>query len=372
MDDFTYKFDAIRGTQGGRVFYQSSVPFRVLASMLKLDDDCDVTKRSQRLLSKPRARNVAKYIQENHKDGFYVIPPLIGIIEGDFEFEEIQLDSFLNVGKVRVPIDSKIVLFDGQHRATGIKEALQKMPEICRENVSIMFFQELSLPERKQAFHDINFTQKTPAAAICIAYNERSEFDKMVIDVFSNSAISHLIEYEKNSVSGKSDKVYSLKSLRDFTKYFVGTETVNEKTKEELTALVSKLFDYFNIVSWINFDEMMASSSMTKLESLDYVAAQSFREKSIAGHAVTLKSVALFCRFAVNNGLLDSIEKLSDKAEFSRYSERWEGRCVRDGKMVSNQQAVRLTYYELKRVCEVDLTKDEIEDELNLLSKVGA
>lgn len=371
MDDFTYKFDAIRGSQGGQVFYQSSVPFRVLASMLKLDDDCDVTKRSQRLLSKPRARNVARYIQENHSKGFYVIPPLIGIITGDFEFEEVQLDNFFNVGKIRVPIDSRIVLFDGQHRATGIKEALQKMPEISGEHVSIMFFRDLSLAERKQAFHDINFTQKTPAAAICIAYNERSDFDKLVIDVFSDSAISNLIEYEKNSVSGKSDKVYSLKSLRDFTKSFIGSEVVTEKTKEELTEVVSKLLDYFNIVSWINFDQMMSSSSMTKLESLDYVAAQSFREKSIAGHAVTLKAMALLCRSAFNEGLLSSIEKLANKDLFSRHSERWEGRCIRDGKMVSNQQAVRLTYYELKRICDINLTLDEPQDEEILINKVS-
>lgn len=370
MQDLTYKFDAVRGKQNERPFYMASVPFKLLATMLKLDDDDDVNKRSQRILSKPRSRNIAKYIGENHNNGFWVIPPLIGVFDGDFEFEEVNLDGF-NSGKIVTSIDSRIVLFDGQHRATGIKEAIQKYPELALQNASIMFFGSMTLSERKQAFHDINYTQKTPSQALCIAYNERSPFDKMVIDVFSDSSIRHLIEYEKNSVSGKSDKVYSLKTLRDFAKIVVGSENVDEETKENLYKLTGKLFDFFNVVSWINYEEMMSTSSLSKIESLDYVPTQSFREKSIAGHAVTLKAVAMLCKSAIELDSIESIERLSNKDTFNRYNNCWEGRCIRDNKMVSNQQAVRLTYYELKRICYIELTDFEIEDEIKLISNVN-
>jgi hypothetical protein len=49
LRDYTYTFSAVRGVQGQQLFYQACVPFRVLAAMLKLDDDADVTKRSQGL-----------------------------------------------------------------------------------------------------------------------------------------------------------------------------------------------------------------------------------------------------------------------------------------------------------------------------------
>ena len=179
MQNFNYTFPAVRGIQNGRSFYQATVPFRALASMLKLDDCMDVNKRSQRLINKPRAKKVAEYIS-NNKHGFYVIPPLVGFIDGDFSFDEVPLDGFINVGNMKVPIELKIMLFDGQHRAYGIRDLMELDQDMSSEMVSIMFFEGMKLAERKQAFHDINYTQKTPATALCIAYNDRSQFDSTV------------------------------------------------------------------------------------------------------------------------------------------------------------------------------------------------
>lgn len=367
MSDYTYKFGAILGQQNGRPFYQATVPFRVLASLLKLDDNFDVNKRSQRLVEKSRAKKVTKYLTKN-KDGFWILPPLVGFIEGYMDFESVPLDGWSTVGRLHVSLDSKIMLFDGQHRAFGIREAMALEPVLAQENISIMFFYDLSLADRKQAFHDINFTQKTPSNALCIAYNERSDFDKMVVDVFSQSHIRSLIEYEKNTASGKSDKIYSLKTLKDFAVNLVGSE-LKEDTREKLTFFVDALFDVVNIPSHICLLEL---ENKDKIKN-GYVAAKEYRQNYITGHAVTIKAFGLLGNYFYENDLTDLAQALSvfnEKSVFSRSNHIWLNSCVNEhDKMQSNALAVRLTFYKMKELCDLPLTESELTEQSDYLNK---
>lgn len=362
MEDFTYKFQAVRGVQNGRCFYQATVPCKALASILKLDDDSDVNSRSQRLVSKPRAHAVKKYLVEAEKnEGFFVIPPLVGFIEGQCDFVEVPLDTYRNIGHMVVPIDSRIMLFDGQHRAYGIREALEGTIELGSEYVSIMFFPSMTLEERKQAFHDINYTQKTPAAAICVAYNVRNEFDKMVVEVFSQSALEGYIEYEKNTASGKSGKVFSLKSLKDFSALLLG-KNYDDESKAWLTEYFAALLNVIPIKSKITGMEILQMDS----GDFDTPPAAEIRESFIYGHVVFLKALALLGKALLNEvgeKWFSSLEKLKTN-DLHKLDECWVGRCVTpQGKMLSNQAAVRLTYYQLKRLCDLELTQEEAEDE---------
>ncbi|WP_299496447.1 DNA sulfur modification protein DndB [uncultured Shewanella sp.] len=354
MENFNYTFLAVRGIQNGRDFYQATVPFRALASMLKLDDCLDVNERSQRIINKPRARKVAEYISSN-QDGFYVIPPLVGFIDGDFSFDEITIEGEMSfVGKMQVPMERKIVLFDGQHRAYGIRELMKMNQENAHQMVSIMFFNEMSLAQRQQAFHDINFTQKTPAAALCIAYNGRSEFDSMIVDVFSESILRAHIEYEKNSVSGDNPHIYSLKAVKDFTVNLIGKNSTNE-SKAFLADTVHTLFDTIKILNHVEQCEDI----------------KQFRRDSILGHAVTLKALALFSKTMLHQYSVDWTTKfgrLKRPAYFDRTSEVWLNRCVDiNGKMISNQNAVMLTFIQmLKDVkCPFPPELQAIEDNFN-------
>jgi DNA sulfur modification protein DndB len=362
MSDYTYKLSAIRGMQNDRTFYQITVPFRVLASMLKLDDNFDVNKRSQRLVNTARAKKVTKYIVENKENGFYVIPPLVGFVDGDFSFNEVPLDGFENTGKIQISLDCKFILFDGQHRAFGIREVMNVAPELCSQNVSIMLFADLTLEQRKQAFHDINFTQKTPAAALCVAYNDRDEFDKMVVNVFKKSHINNIIEYEKNTASGNSDKIYSLKTLKDFSLQFNGKE-MHERSEELLSNYVNKLFDVINIPAHLRLIELENGH----FQKMGGSPAKEYRELYTIPHAVMLKALGLLGHSLLSNNPTNweiDLERLADKKIFYRGSVLWLERCVnaRD-KMVSNQLAVRLTYYKLKKIVGLTLSPEETIEE---------
>lgn len=367
MTDFRYRFTAIRGVQNDRLFYQATVPFRLLASLLRLDDSADANQRSQRLLDKGRAKKVAQYLEKN-KDGFYVVPPLVGIVEGDYDFEEVQMDGFENLGRMSVAIDARFVLFDGQHRAYGIREANQLAPELSMQSVSIMFFDGLSLAERKQAFHDINYTQKTPSAALCITYNGRSDFDKMIVDVFSQSNLRAFIEYEKNSVSGASDKIYSLKTLKDFAVNVLGD--CGGDACDKLTHYVAGLFDVVNIPAQLTLLEMNNHANSDPRWS----AARSLRDDSILPHAVTLKALGLLGRFLLEEApqdWRDHLQVLANKQIWCRSNLDWKNRCVDSrGKMIANQLAVRLTFYKLKVLCGFELTEAELNEEYRCLADI--
>lgn len=360
-NDFSYKFGAVMGIQNNRVFYQATVPFRVLSSMLKLDDNFDVTKRSQRLVNKTRGKAVAKYLQKN-ADGFYVIPPLVGFIEGDFEFEEVPLDGFSGLGRMKVSLDSRFMLFDGQHRAFGIREAMALAPELGQQNVSIMFFNGLTLSQRQQAFHDINFTQKTPAAALCIAYNERDALDKAVIDTFNQSSLRGFIEYEKNVASGDSSCIYSLKSLKDFSVNVIGSKELTANSSELLERYTAALFSAVNVPAYIAYLEMTNKQFI----KYGYNAAKSIREHYIIGHAVTLKALGLLAMPLMDAYPDEWESKLTNLKELSVWnkgSDDWLNRCVNPHeKMISNAQAVRLTLYKLKELCGVALTDEEQQE----------
>lgn len=360
-NDFSYKFGAVMGVQNDRIFYQATVPFRVLSSMLKLDDNFDVTKRSQRLVNKSRGKAVAKYLQKN-VDGFYVIPPLVGFIEGDFEFEEVPLDGFYGLGRMKVSLDSRFMLFDGQHRAFGIREALALAPELAHQNVSIMFFNGLTLSQRQQAFHDINFTQKTPAAALCIAYNERDDLDKAVIDTFNQSNLRGFIEYEKNVASGDSSCIYSLKSLKDFAVNVIGSKTLTADNSELLERYTAALFSMVNIPAYIAYLEM----TNKQFVKFGFNAAQAIREHYIIGHAVVLKALGLLARPLIDAYPDEWEAKLVALKELSiwhKSSDDWLNRCVsQHEKMLSNAQAVRLTLYKLKELCGIALTDAEQQE----------
>lgn len=369
MEEFTYTFGAVRGIQNDRLFYQATVPFRVLASMLKLDDNYDVTQRSQRLVNKTRGKAVAKYLQKN-VDGFYVIPPLVGFIEGDFSFEEVPLDGFPNLGRMKVPLEARFMLFDGQHRAFGIREAMALAPELAQQNVSIMFFNGLTLSQRQQAFHDINFTQQTPSAALCIAYNERDALDKAVIDTFNQSSLRGFIEYEKNVASGESPNIYSLKNLKDFALNVIGGKTLEDDSAELLERYTTALFNKVNLPAYIRYLEIAHQQFIKH----GYCAAKGIREHYIIGHAVTLKALGLLAKPLMEAYPDDWEERLSviNKLDvWDKDSDNWLNRCVSPhGKMLSNALAVRLTLYKLKQLCDIELTEEERQESVSYFAEI--
>lgn len=351
MEDYKFRFEAIRGQQNNSVYFIAQIPFRVLASMVELDDSDDVNDRSQRELNKSRAKAISLYLCQNFNKAFTVIPPLIGFINDEYTFEEVQLEQFKGVGKFKISMDIKLKLFDGQHRSIGIKEAIQIEPALANNTVPVMFFVGMSLKDRQQAFHDINFTQKTPSKALCIAYNGRSSFDSMVVDLFKESSIKHLIDYEKNTVSGKSPYLFSLKTLQEFSGLVIQSNEFTSDDVNYLEQYVSVLFNSLGILNTLNVLKNNASSDLPAMQ---------LREYSLVSQVVMVKAFGLLGKeLRQYEDWPHYLEKLKDESIFYR-DPHWVGRCLTEaGKLRASKRAIELTFLELKSRCGITWTREE-------------
>ncbi|MBF4405891.1 DGQHR domain-containing protein, partial [Vibrio anguillarum] len=126
-----------------------------------------------------------------------------------------------------VAMDAEIKLFDGQHRSYGTYLALnrilsnpQKYSKIDLSSISVplMAYTNLTLVERQMFFSDINMNMSKPQAAIGIAYDHRDPLARFAVEIAQELPFAGLVELEKNTVSKKSDKLFSMKTIYDVVK----------------------------------------------------------------------------------------------------------------------------------------------------------
>jgi DNA sulfur modification protein DndB len=102
-------------------------------------------------------------------------------------------------------------------------------------------------------------------------------------------------------------------------------------------------------------------------QKIGYSPAKEFRDQYSTPHAVMLKALGLLGKALLTNNTdtwENDLERLGDKKIFHRTSEHWLDRCVNErDKMVSNQLAVRLTYYKLKEIVGLLLSPEERAEE---------
>ncbi len=116
MPSFEYIFPAIRGIQAGREYYVSMCPLRLIPRIFIFDEDeLRPELRAQRILNKARVPEMARYILKRSKT--YTFSALTASIDGRVHFEPLGADETeRSVGRLRIPMNAKFVINDGQHR----------------------------------------------------------------------------------------------------------------------------------------------------------------------------------------------------------------------------------------------------------------
>ena len=81
MSSFEYVFPSIRGHQGGREYFISMCPLRLIPKIFLFDEDeLRPEVRAQRILNRSRVPEIASYILANRED--YVFSALTASIDG--------------------------------------------------------------------------------------------------------------------------------------------------------------------------------------------------------------------------------------------------------------------------------------------------
>jgi DNA sulfur modification protein DndB len=214
LNDYAYAFPAIRGVQAGRVFFVSMCPLKLLPKLFVWDDDdLPAELRAQRTLNKGRIPEIVRYIEKNRTD--YTFSAITASIDADVRFISSDgSDQGSTTGVLRVPMDGRVIVNDGQHRRAAIEQALRNHPELGEETIAVVFFVDKGLERCQQMFADLNRHAVRPSKSIGVLYDHRDVMSAITRQVVLTSPVFRgVVEMESSSLSKTSGRLFTLSAI---------------------------------------------------------------------------------------------------------------------------------------------------------------
>lgn len=350
---FEYTFPAISGVQAQREYYISMCPLRLIPRIFLFDEEELVPElRAQRTLNKARLPDLAEYILANPKD--YVFSSITASIDGEVRFEPAgKAGDGKRIGVLRVPMKSRFVINDGQHRRAAIELALREHPELGEETISVVFFLDVGLKRCQQMFADLNRNAIRPSKSLGVLYDHRDDLAKIVKSVvLSTPLFKDLVEMERSTLSARSRKLFTLSALYSATRSLLtGLEM---QSLDDTTKLAIEYWrdvaDQFPEWSAVHAGKM-ASSEIRR----DFLHSH-----GIALHAIGKAGCSLLAERSTMKRKLKSLKKI----DWSRSNARlWEGRAMVGGRVCKSGNNLTLTTNVIKNHLGLDLSPEEVRVE---------
>ncbi|GAF88655.1 unnamed protein product, partial [marine sediment metagenome] len=215
---FGYVFPAIRGLQAKREYYASMCPLRLIPKIFLFDEEeLSPELRAQRTLNKSRLPEMARYILGN--EGDYVFSAITASIDGQVQFEPLgDGGEASRVGLLRVPMDARFIINDGQHRRAAIEIALRENPSLGDESIAVVFFVDLGLERCQQMFADLNRYAIRPSRSLGVLYDHRDDLAQLTrLVVLKSTFFRDIVEMERSTLSLRSRKLFTLSALYNGT-----------------------------------------------------------------------------------------------------------------------------------------------------------
>lgn len=351
---FEYTFPAIRGTQAGREFYASMCPLRLVPKIFIFDEEELVPElRAQRILNRARVPEIAKYMVNNRTT--YVFSAITASIDGKVQFESLGAKGDPNrVGVLRVDMDSRFIINDGQHRRAAIEQALKENPELGDETIAVVFFVDLGLERCQQMFADLNRYAVKPARSLSLLYDHRSELAKLTkLVVLKSAAFKDTVEMERSTLSERSRKLFTLSAIAFATDAMVGSDDIADM--EASARLFASYWD--EVARYLPEWDFVRSSKMS---------AGEVRRDFIHSHAIVLQALGVVGHQLLKFGEKTWKTKLKvlESIDWSRSNGRvWEGRAMIGGRVSKASHNVTLTSNLIKQKLGLSMGPEEAEVE---------
>jgi DNA sulfur modification protein DndB len=343
----TLSFPVIRGLQARREYYVAMWSLRMMRQIsIFNEDELPPELRAQRILNKGRIPEIAGYILDNPDD--YVFSALTVSIDSQVEFEAIGAQDKLGI--LKVPMDAKFIINDGQHRRAAIISALEQRPELGHETIAVVFFLDIGLERCQQMFADLNRHAIRPSRSIGLLYDHRNDKAKLAkLVILKSKFFKEIVDMEKSSLAPRSRKLFTLSAFYNACADLVeGLATGNLPDDAKLAR------DFWEEVA-IHFPawEQVKDGRMP---------ASEVREGFIHSHGIALQAIG-----KAGNALLTAHPKewkkklaALEKINWSRSNARlWEGRALIGGKVSKVTTNVILTTNVIKKALGLVLTPEE-------------
>ncbi|ENK1242319.1 DNA sulfur modification protein DndB [Clostridium botulinum] len=349
--NFFYTFPAIKGNQATRDFFIIMCPLSILSKLFIFnDDELPPEHRAQRILNKSRIPLIASYILNNTQD--YVFSSVTASIDGEFEFSPLDKSFDKNIGNLKVSMDSRLLINDGQHRRAAIEEALKVAPELGEETISVVLFIDEGLKRSQQIFADLNKHAVNVSKSISILYDSRDPVAMLTKSLLEeNKYLKYYTDKENPSLSKFSSKLFTLSSINKTNQKLVNKLNVNDP---KITQFVKDFWDVLcaNMIEW-------------KFIFNKDINPYHFRTDYISSNGVVLEALGLVGNHLYINNPYNWKEILSNVKNIDWHRsnlEDWENRVIGpNGRIVKSATYVRLTNNLIKMKLNIALTKEDLK-----------
>lgn len=344
---YYYLFPAVRGIQAGKPFYVAICPLRIIPKIFSYnEDDVPPELRAQRTLNKTRIPEMVKYLLDNPKD--YVFSALTVSVGVDIAFEDNEVAP--NLGILKVPMDAQILINDGQHRRKAIEEALKENPDLGQDNIPVLFFIDEGLTRSQQIFADLNKHATKPSPSLGTLYDHRDESSELArMLAMEATPFVRLTEMEKSNLSPKSNKLFTLSSIKQATRALLSKGPKDAYNDEDKKLAI----EYWQEVTKHIRDWQMAINKE--------VSPAQLRQEYIHSHGVGLHALGILGKHLLCQEPDNWKEKLTplSNVNWLKTNPEWIRRSMNLGKISKSTTNIQLTANALKKAIGLTLTPEE-------------
>ena len=344
-------FPAIRGVQAGREYYTTMWTLRMLRQISIFDEkEIPPELRAQRILNRSRIPEISGYILENPKD--YVFSAITASIDSKVGFEPLPGQDRL--GTLRVPMDAKFIINDGQHRRAAILAALEAKPELAYETIAVVFFLDIGLARSQQMFADLNRYAIRPSRSLGLLYDHRNDKAKLAkLVVMKSDTFRDIVDLEKSSLAPRSRKLFTLSAF-----YNACSDLIADIATGNLEHDADLARDF-----WESVSKHFPAWGKVREGKL---AACELREDFIHSHGIALQAIGKAGNALMKgnpSGWKSRLKGLST-IDWSRSNARlWEGRALIGGKVSKVTTNIILTTNVIKKQLGIELNPEEAKVE---------
>lgn len=343
----TLAFPVIRGLQARREYYVAMWTLRTLRQIsIFNEDELPPELRAQRVLNKARIPEISNYILDNPDD--YVFSALTVSIDSKVSFEPLPGQNKLGI--LKVPMEARFIINDGQHRRAAIIEALKQRPELEHETIAVVFFLDIGLERCQQMFADLNRYAIRPSRSLGLLYDHRDDKAKLAkLVVMKSLFFRDIVEMEKSSLARRSRKLFTLSAFHNAC-----ADLVNGMATGNLVEDADLARTYWEAVA----EQFPAWKQVQE----GRLPASEVREGYIHSHGIALQALGKAGNALLKNNSKDWRERLVELGEidWSRNNAKvWEGRALIGGKVSKVTTNVTLTTNVIKTALVLPLDEEE-------------
>lgn len=380
------KIPVIRGKIGNWRYYSGVMSFKdiqenVTASINEIYQASCLDELLQRELTR-NYESIKRYILKDNERFFNAI--ILAIYDGDPQWLEVEFRNeekdFTNVGFLQFNGEEIIFPVDGQHRVAGIIEALKENPDLCNEQVPVIFIAHSNTDEGKKKTRKLFSTLNRRAKRV--GENENIALDEDdACSIITRELVQNFPLFQNNNVENSLGKqipvsnevaITSLIALYQSVEIIIKDKLALENIKgekykefilyrpseEKLQELRDSVFEVFN--SFVaNFDcikEYIESEEPSKAARYRNSDGGNLLFRPIAFTEVFTAALILKQR---NNSTINDIFNKMNSVEFEISKSPWKGLLWDGHRMITGVTKTTIRLLLIHLVAPESLTKAE-------------